>query len=239
VSRDGGLSWKSAKPGSYIYDIGDHGSIIVAAPKGRPTKEILYSIDEGETWETLQIAEKDIEVNNVIIEPNSISQQFIIYGTYVNTVENQNSADEKPPAEAKNVQKGVFGFAPVDSEMAKETKAFLTYIDFSAVHTRQCSGVDEAGEKDSDFELWTPYDGRHGDSKCFLGQQVTYTRRKQNALCYNGEDLERVTKRIPCACTEMDYECSYGYQRAATGGSCERINKSHQSWDKAYENIEA
>lgn len=56
VSRDGGLTWKSAKPGSYIYDIGDHGSIIVAAPKGRPTKEIYYSIDEGETWETLVIS---------------------------------------------------------------------------------------------------------------------------------------------------------------------------------------
>jgi hypothetical protein len=44
----------------YIYDIGDHGSIIVAAPKNRPTKNISYSIDEGETWETLVISEKEM-----------------------------------------------------------------------------------------------------------------------------------------------------------------------------------
>lgn len=66
----------------------------------------------------------------------------------------------------------------VESEMAKETKAFLTYLDFAALHTRQCKNPESAGEKDSDFELWTPYDGRHGDNKCFLGQQVVYTRRK-------------------------------------------------------------
>jgi len=60
VSRDGGLTWKSAKPGVYIYDIGDHGSIIVAAPKNRPTKNISYSIDEGETWETLVISQKEM-----------------------------------------------------------------------------------------------------------------------------------------------------------------------------------
>ena len=34
ISRDGGLTWKSTKPGSYIYEIGDHGAIIVIAKKG-------------------------------------------------------------------------------------------------------------------------------------------------------------------------------------------------------------
>lgn len=31
ISRDGGLNWKSVKAGAHIYEIGDHGSIIVAA----------------------------------------------------------------------------------------------------------------------------------------------------------------------------------------------------------------
>lgn len=74
LSRDGGLTWKSAKPGVFIYEIGDHGSIIVAAPKNKPTTTIEYSIDEGETWETLKISEKELMVNNVIIEPMSVSQ---------------------------------------------------------------------------------------------------------------------------------------------------------------------
>jgi hypothetical protein len=33
ISRDGGLTWRSVKPGSYIYEIGDHGSLIVIAKK--------------------------------------------------------------------------------------------------------------------------------------------------------------------------------------------------------------
>ncbi len=33
ISRDGGLTWRSVKPGTYIYEIGDHGSIIVIARK--------------------------------------------------------------------------------------------------------------------------------------------------------------------------------------------------------------
>jgi len=51
-----------------------------------------------------------------------------------------------------------------------ETKAFLTYLDFSGLHMAQCKGADQAGSPNSDFELWTPNDGRHGsETKCFLG----------------------------------------------------------------------
>jgi hypothetical protein len=80
ISRDGGLTWRSVKPGVYIYEIGDHGSIIAVAKKGVATTEIEYSWDEGMTWTALKISENPIFVENIIIEPNSISQQFIIYG---------------------------------------------------------------------------------------------------------------------------------------------------------------
>jgi len=82
ISRDGGLTWRSVKPGVYIYEIGDHGSIIAIAKKGVATTEIEFSWDEGMTWTSLKISEEPIYVQNIIIEPNSISQQFIIYGVY-------------------------------------------------------------------------------------------------------------------------------------------------------------
>ena len=53
ISRDGGLNWRSVKPGVFIYEIGDHGSIIVIAHKDKPTKQIEFSWDEGKTWEIL------------------------------------------------------------------------------------------------------------------------------------------------------------------------------------------
>jgi Sortilin, neurotensin receptor 3, len=74
LSRDGGLTWKSTKPGSYIYEIGDHGAIIVIAKKNIAITEIEFSWDEGENWQTLKISDVPVYVENIIIEPNSISQ---------------------------------------------------------------------------------------------------------------------------------------------------------------------
>lgn len=73
ISRDGGLNWRSVKPGVFIYEIGDHGSIIVIAQKNKPVKEIEFSWDEGLTWEKVQISEQALFVRNIIIEPNSKS----------------------------------------------------------------------------------------------------------------------------------------------------------------------
>jgi len=51
---------------------------------------------------------------------------------------------------------------------------------------------------------------------------VTYLRRKQDAQCFNGEDLERVVKREPCNCIDFDYECDYGYKVGSDSGTkCE------------------
>jgi len=97
--------------------------------------------------------------------------------------------------------------------LEKGNSAFLVYTDFSQLHEPQCKGVDEAGTDGSDYELWTPHDGRFGDSKCFLGQHKTFVRRKQASKCFNGEEHEAVTRIEPCTCNEMDFECDMGYAR--------------------------
>ena len=202
MSRDGGLNWKTLRQGVHIYEIGDHGAIIVIAKKGEPTNYIEFSWDEGNSWEKLVISDRQLLVENIIIEPNSISQQFMIYGTYFNDL----AADD-------------FDGGLADDAFKEE--AFLVYADFSAMHEPQCKGVDNAGSSDSDYELWTPHDGRFGDNTCFLGMHKTYVRRKQDALCYNGEEHETVVKIEPCTCTDLDYECDIGYVRnEELGGTC-------------------
>lgn len=42
-------------------------------------------------------------------------------------------------------------------------------LDFKDLHEPKCKGADKPGETDSDYEMWTPFDGRHGDTKCYLG----------------------------------------------------------------------
>lgn len=73
LSRDGGLNWKSIRNGVYIYEIGDHGALIVIGKKGVATQEVEFSWDEGESWETLKISDEPISIENIIIEPASTS----------------------------------------------------------------------------------------------------------------------------------------------------------------------
>jgi hypothetical protein len=45
LSRDGGLVWEQVKSGVYIYEIGDHGALIIIAKKKVPTDEVEVSWD--------------------------------------------------------------------------------------------------------------------------------------------------------------------------------------------------
>ena len=78
ISRDAGNSWYHVKKGSFVYEIGDHGGIIVMAPDDQPTNSIYYSLDEGLTWETQQFSEKEVTVTNIMVDPNSVSANFIL-----------------------------------------------------------------------------------------------------------------------------------------------------------------
>jgi len=210
LSRDGGLTWRTIRMGVHIYEIGDHGALVVIARKNAPTNFIEFSWDEGESWETLQISEHEIFVDNIIIEPNSISQQFMVYGTYA---EHVTGYDEG----FYNAEEDM----DVQATIEKSNQAFLVYVDFSQLHEPQCKGVDYPGTDGSDYELWTPHDGRFGDSKCFLGMHKTFVRRKQDSKCYNGEEHEAVTRIEPCICNDMDYECDIGYARVdGSTGPC-------------------
>jgi len=197
MSRDGGLTWSTIRMGTHIYEIGDHGALILIAKKNEPVNYIEFTWDEGTSWEKLQISERDLFIENIIIEPNSISQQFMIYGTYAATLD---------PKENDGL--------PSDASF-KGNQAFLIYTDFSQLHEPQCKGVDKPGAADSDYELWTPHDGRFGENKCFLGMHKTFVRRKQSAKCFNGEEHETVTKVEACTCSEADFECDVGYSRVA------------------------
>ena len=73
VSRDGGIEWTIAKKGDWIYEIGNHGALIVIAKREEPTLDIQFSLDEGLTWKKFTISETPILIENIIIEPNSVA----------------------------------------------------------------------------------------------------------------------------------------------------------------------
>lgn len=73
-SRDGGLNWAEIAKGAHIYELGDHGGLMVMAKNREPTKTVMYSFNEGKTWHELEISQTPIDITNIIIEPMSISQ---------------------------------------------------------------------------------------------------------------------------------------------------------------------
>ncbi len=186
LSRDAGLTWKEVAKGSHIYEYGDHGGLIVMAFDEGPTDHILYTWDEGKTWNRLVVADFKLEIENVIIEPSATSLHFVVYG------------------------------------YRTDNDGVVISLDFASLHQSGCKGIDAAGTEESDYEFWSPSDGRM-NGQCLMGHKVKYTRRKQDAKCYNPEEIERMEDIEHCVCTEEDFECDYGFARTVQGGPCEKI----------------
>eukprot|EP00947_MAST-08B_sp_MAST-8B-sp1_P000244 g244.t1 len=107
------------------------------------------------------------------------------------------------------------------------------FVDFEGLHTRPCAGIEAAGSDDSDYELWTPWDGRYG-GKCLLGHMSQYVRRKREKKCFNGINYERPKFIKRCPCVSLDYECDYGFERPAkdSKGPCTAVKREGAGGEK-------
>lgn len=103
----------------------------------------------------------------------------------------------------------------------------IVSLDFTGLHEPQCKGADKPDTPESDYEIWTPYDGRHGE-ECLMGRKIQYHRRKRESECFNGEPFERGIYTQHCQCTEEDYECDYGFFRIGDG-PCQSVKPINYS----------
>jgi Sortilin, neurotensin receptor 3, len=73
LSRDGGHLWEliDALHGSFSFEILMHGSIILAIRNRQAMTSLLYTLDEGSTWQTLEIFEKPFHLTNLFLESQS------------------------------------------------------------------------------------------------------------------------------------------------------------------------
>ncbi len=79
-SRDGGVVWEEVALGSHIYDISNHGGLVVMVKDQVATNKLLYSYNQGKSWHEYTFTDKAFVVENVVTDPASISQAFIVYG---------------------------------------------------------------------------------------------------------------------------------------------------------------
>eukprot|EP00922_Rhytidocystis_sp_ex-Travisia-forbesii_P048724 GHVS01072536.1.p1 GENE.GHVS01072536.1~~GHVS01072536.1.p1 ORF type:complete len:907 (+),score=145.46 GHVS01072536.1:205-2925(+) len=183
LSRDGGLTWVEAHKGAYIYEFGDHGGLMVMADDIRKTKQVVFSWNEGQSWFDFELGQYPLDIDNIVIEPDSSAVEFLVYGT-------------------------------------RDSSGVLYHLDFAALGQPACRNVYGADSVSSDYETWMPSDGRGGGSKCMLGREVTYTRRKQTSECFNGKDFSRPVIKKNCICTTDDYECEFGFARRIGSLEC-------------------
>jgi photosystem II stability/assembly factor-like uncharacterized protein len=80
-------------------------------------------------------------------------------------------------------------------------------VDFSAIRSNeQCKVDDDHNHGSDDYVLWTPI---HPESKreCIFGRTVHYLRKKPEADCWNGPQLERIHgTSTNCTCEREDFE---------------------------------
>jgi len=87
----------------------------------------------------------------------------------------------------------------------KTEEAIVVALDFTDMTTKKCN-------KD-DYQVWIPTSHK---SKCLLGMQRGFLRKKAHAQCFNpGLEKEFVHERCPCS--EIDYECDWCYTRDSKG----------------------
>lgn len=71
LSRDGGKTWFEIKKGSHIYEIGDHGGLIILSEDQTQTNTVHFTWDEGLNWSNFNMTEENFEVSNIVTDPKN------------------------------------------------------------------------------------------------------------------------------------------------------------------------
>lgn len=80
ITVDGGVSWKEVMKGTYMWEYGDQGSIIVIVEENTPTKFVYYTTDDGETWTKYQFNDEEMLIGAISTVPSDTSKNFLLWG---------------------------------------------------------------------------------------------------------------------------------------------------------------
>ncbi|WFD26616.1 vacuolar protein sorting/targeting protein PEP1 [Malassezia nana] len=79
LTRDGGFTWEEVHKNTHKWEYGDHGSIIVLVDDQHATDTLLYTLDQGLTWETYRFGEK-MRVSTLDTVPEDTKRKFVLMG---------------------------------------------------------------------------------------------------------------------------------------------------------------
>jgi len=79
-SRDAGWTWEYITNGSYTYEIGNRGAILLMTLDIQLTNEMRFSIDEGLNWTKCLMCNTTFDVDDIVSDPRMSSGVFLVYG---------------------------------------------------------------------------------------------------------------------------------------------------------------
>ncbi|KAF8677682.1 Vacuolar protein sorting/targeting protein VPS10 [Rhizoctonia solani] len=167
MSRDAGLTWKRVQKGAHMYEVGDQGAVTVLVDDEEYTKQVKYSWDEGNTWQTVDLG-VEIRARVLTTVPDSTSLTFILLGSL-------SREDAKGPG-------GRYVAIHLDFEPAKVRKCESD--DFEKWYARTLKGKEcLMGHKQ-----W--YKRRKENAKCYVGDKFNEApEHEENCPCED-EDYE-------------------------------------------------
>lgn len=186
LSRDGGLSWIEVRKGPHIFEIGDHGGLIVVADDQKAVDEVYYSWNEGITFEAVKISDEKVFIREILIEPTSRSQQFLVYGETVTR---------------KGKKKGIviaLDFASLNKPQCRNPD----YVDRTDSDYEKWSPSDQKGHQCL-LGKKTIYVRRKRDAECFNGEEFERKTVVENCDCTDfdyecDEGFARANIKEPC-----------------------------------------
>ena len=75
ISRDGGVTWVETLQSSWGVVMADNGGLLVAAKDyhQEPSSELMYSCNEGKTWQSFSFSNTDMIIFGVLTEPGEFT----------------------------------------------------------------------------------------------------------------------------------------------------------------------
>lgn len=80
ITRDGGATWQMTMEGTYLWDYGDQGSIIVIVKENQNTNSVHYSLNEGGEWLEYVFSDKPMLITSITTLPSDTSRNFLLWG---------------------------------------------------------------------------------------------------------------------------------------------------------------
>jgi hypothetical protein len=174
-SRDAGSTWVFLRNGSHLFEFGNSGAIIMMIDDDVNTNTVEWTLDQGLNWSQCQF----VPLNDTVLY------------SALDIFTDPNSVGQILLLHTQRFDNST-----------NTTTYYMQYFNFESLFPRQCVGVNAPNTPNSDFETWNPSDI---NGECILGMNVTYVRRKQNAVCSMPLNFTTPETVTICSCTRADW----------------------------------